>query len=242
MRSKAVIMAALLLGACGIGNAQDHKASGPQSTRSYDVRGFERVALRGSDDVIVKVGSAESVSVSGPADVLNELEVEVKNGELRLGRKRGNWGVNMRDARGHAVFTVTLPRLTGAAVAGSGDMSVDRAQAPAFSGAVAGSGNLRIAALQAETASFDIAGSGDTQIGGGGARALTVSIAGSGDLDGAGFKAENAKISVAGSGNVRAGVAKDADVSIIGTGDVEIIGSAKCRVNKMGPGNVRCAG
>ena len=69
-----------------------------------------------------------------------------------------------------------------------------------------------------------------------------MSIAGSGDLDGAGFKAENAKISVAGSGNVRAGVAKDADVSIIGTGDVEIIGSAKCRVNKMGPGNVRCAG
>lgn len=241
MRSKAVIMAALLLGACGIGNAQDHKASGPQSTRSYDVRGFERVALRGSDDVIVKVGSAESVSVSGPADVLDELEVEVKDGELRLGRKRNNWGVNMSGARGHAVFTVTLPRLTGAAVAGSGDMSVDRAQAPAFAGAVAGSGNLRIAALQAETASFDIAGSGDTQIGGG-ARALSVSIAGSGDLDGAGFKAENAKISIAGSGNVRAGVAKDADVSIIGSGDVEIIGSAKCRVNKMGSGNVRCAG
>lgn len=240
MRSKAILVAALLLGACGIGNAQDHKPGGPQSTRNYDVRGFDRVALRGSDDVIVKVGAAESVSVSGPADVLDELEVEVVNGELRLGRKRTNWGMNMSGTRGHAVFTVTLPRLTGAAVAGSGDMSVDRADASAFSGAVAGSGNLKIAALRAETASFEIAGSGDTQIGGG-ARALSVSIAGSGDLDGAGFKAENARISIAGSGNVRAGVAKDADVSIVGSGDVEIIGSAKCRVSKMGSGDVRCA-
>lgn len=241
MRSKAVIMAALLLGACGVGNAQDHKASGPQSTRSYDVRGFDRVALRGSDDVVVKVGGGESVSVSGPSDVLDELEVEVVNGELRLGRKRSNWGVNMSGSRGHAVFTVTMPRLTGAAVAGSGDMTVDRAESPAFSGALAGSGNLKIAALKAETASFDIAGSGDTQIGGGDTRSLKVSIAGSGDLDGAAFKAENAKISIAGSGNVRAGVAKDADVSIIGSGDVEIVGSAKCRVTKMGSGNVRCA-
>lgn len=240
MRSKAVIVAALLLGACGVGNAQDHKASGPQSSRSFAVRGFDRIALRGSDDVIVKVGDAESVNVTGPAEVLDQLEVEVKNGELRLGRKRNAIGISMSGARGHAVFTVTLPRLAAAAVAGSGDMSVDRAEGPAFSGAVAGSGNLKIGALKAETASFDVAGSGNTEIGGG-ARALKVSIAGSGDVDGAGFKAETAQINIASSGNVRAGVARDADVSILGSGDVEIIGSAKCRVSKMGSGTVRCA-
>lgn len=240
MRVQTALLSALLLSACGIGNAENHSPSGPPASRTYPVSGFDRIALRGSDDVVVRVGAAESVSVTGPADVLDDLEVEVKDGELRLGRKRNTIGVSMRGGRGHATFTVTLPKLTAAAVAGSGNMDVDRAEAPSFSGVVAGSGNLRVAALRTETASFDIAGSGDTRIGGA-ARRLSVSIAGSGDWDGAGFKSENAKISIAGSGNVRAGVDKDADVSIVGSGDVEIIGSAKCRVSKMGSGNVRCA-
>lgn len=240
MRVQTALVSALLLGACGVGNAESHKPSGPPASRTYPVTGFDRIALRGADDVVVRVGAAESVRVTGPADVLDDLDVQVKDGELRLGRKRTNMGASWRGERGHATFTVTLPKLMAAAVAGSGNMDVDRAEASSFSGAVAGSGNLRIGALRTETASFDIAGSGDTQIGGA-ARRLNVSVAGSGDWDGAGFKSESAKINIAGSGNVRAGVDKDADVSIVGSGDVEIIGSAKCRVSKMGSGNVRCA-
>jgi hypothetical protein len=237
----AITTAMLLLAGCGVGNAKDRGASGPAGSRSYAVADFNRVALRGADDVKVRVGDRFSVSATGPGDVLDQLDVEVKDGELRLGRKRNGFGMSLGGPRGHAVFTVTLPRLTAAALAGSGDMDVDKVDVPSFSGEVAGSGNLRVGALRADAAKFDIAGSGNTVVGGA-ARAIDVSIAGSGDMDAAGLKAARAKISIAGAGNVRAGVAEDADISIVGSGDVEIIGSAKCRVSKLGSGNVRCNG
>lgn len=208
-------------------------------TRSWNVRGFDRVALRGSDDVIVRVGPAESVTASGPADALDRLEAEVRDGQLRLGRKKEGWSFGWRSKPRPVVFTVTVPRLAGAAVAGSGDMKVDRVQGAAFRGAVAGSGSLAIAALRADTASFDIAGSGDTQVAGQ-ARALDLSIAGSGDFAGQGLRSQAARIKIAGSGDVKATVDGEADVSVMGSGDVDIFGKPVCQVKKMGSGDVRC--
>lgn len=241
MRVLAVTTAILLLAGCGVGNARERSGDSAPGTRSFAVGGFDKVALRGADDVKVRIGDAVSVTATGPSDVLDALEVEVRGNELRLGRKKSAFGMSLGGPRGHAVFTVTLPRLVAAELAGSGDMDVERVDGPSFDGALAGSGNLRVANLRADAAKFDIAGSGNTVVAGT-SRAIDVSIAGSGDMDAAGLKAERAKISIAGSGNVRAGVAQDADISIVGSGDVEIIGSAKCRVSKLGSGNVRCNG
>ena len=241
MRQWAVTTAMILLAGCGVGNAQERAPDTTAGTRSFPVAGFDKVALRGADDVKVRIGDRASVTATGPADVLEQLEAEVKGGQLSLGRKRNGLGLSLGGPRGHAVFTVTLPRLSAAALAGSGDMEIDRVDGPSFEGAVAGSGNLRVAAIRADAAKFEIAGSGNAVVAGT-ARAIDVAIAGSGDMDAAALKSERAKISIAGSGNVRAGVAQDADISIVGSGDVEIIGSAKCRVSKLGSGNVRCAG
>lgn len=215
-------------------------AAGAQTTRSFPVSGFDRVSLRGPDAVSVRVGPAESVSVSGPAELLDALEVEVRDGELRLGRKRGS-GSWTGGRGGAAVFTVTLPRLTAASVAGSGDMTVDRAEAKRFAASVAGSGNLGIGQLRADDVVVSIAGSGDARIAGQ-ARSLTASVAGSGDIDATGLRTETARVSIAGSGDVRADVSREADLSVMGSGDVDIAGGASCRVSKMGSGSVRCAG
>lgn len=234
--SRIAVLAALAatLSACGMLNAQ----TGSGGSRTFDVRGFDRVSLRGSDDVVVRVGSAESVTATGPDDVLDRLEVKVVNGELRIGREKG-WSWGWSGDRKPAVITVTLPRLRGASVAGSGDMNIDRVRATAFEGSIAGSGNLSVNRLQAETASLDIAGSGNASVTGQ-VRSLDISIAGSGDMSAAGLKAERAKISIAGSGDVRAQVSGEADVSIIGSGDVNLVGNPRCRISKMGSGDVRC--
>jgi hypothetical protein len=234
-RASILLGLAATLAACGTVQAESGAGS-----RSFDVRGFDRVSLRGSDNVVVRVGSAESVTAAGPKDVLDRLEVVVVDGELRIGRQK-QWSTGWSSDGKAAVITVTLPRLRGAAVAGSGDMQVDRAQAVSFSGSVAGSGNLVIGTLQADAASISIAGSGDANLTGQ-ARSLDISIAGSGNLNGAGLRSERAKINVAGSGNVEAYAAAEADVSIVGSGDVTLAGKAKCRVSKMGSGEVRCGG
>jgi hypothetical protein len=230
-----MLAAVAMLGACGAVRAEN---AGSNGSRSFGVRGFDRVSLRGSDNVVVRVGNAESVTATGPEKILEKLKVEVIDGELRVGREKSSWNMEWGD-HDPVVVTVTVPKLRGASVAGSGDMKVDRVQTASFTGSVAGSGNLAIGTLQADAASLNIAGSGDASVTGE-AKSLDISIAGSGDLDAKGLKAEHAKISIAGSGDVSAQVTGDADVSIIGSGGVDLSGSPRCKISKVGSGDVKC--
>lgn len=230
-----MLAAVAMLGACGTVRAEN---AGPSGTRSFALHGFDRVSLRGSDNVVVKVGGAESVNATGPQNILDKLKIEVVDGELRIGREKNSWNISW-GKHDPVIVTVTLPQMRAASVAGSGDMKVDRIQTAAFSGSIAGSGNLAIDALQADSAKLDIAGSGDAAVAGE-AKSLEASIAGSGDLDAKGLKAASARISIAGSGDVSAQVTGDADVSIVGSGDVVLTGNPRCRISRMGSGDVKC--
>lgn len=232
-----------MVAACGSGNASESSAapSGVEGSRSFAATGFDKVALRGADNVVVKVGPAESVTARGDTAVLDRLKIEVVDGTLRIERRERDGVLSWRKGDKPVLVTVTLPRLVGAVVAGSGDMDVDRAHATSFAASVAGSGNLRIVDLTADATALNIAGSGDATIGGRG-QSIDISLAGSGDADMGGYKAAHARISLAGSGDVKAGVDGTADVSLIGSGDVEIVGKAACTVSKLGSGAVRCGG
>ncbi len=228
-----------VLAGCGVVNARSDDGGGDRASRSFGVSGFDRIALRGSDNVVVRVGGAESVTATGPEDELEKLEITVKDGQLRIGREKEGWSWSWGKDRKPVVVTVTLPRLRGAAVTGSGDMQVDRIETASFEGAIAGSGDLRVGQLRAEAASLNIAGAGDLSIAGQ-AKSLDISIAGSGNLAAQDLKTERAKISIAGSGDVRAFVTGEADVSIVGSGNVALAGNPRCRTSKMGSGDVTC--
>lgn len=213
------------------------EASGTGATRTFAASGFDAVELRGSDDVEVRSGATFAVVAQGDPKVLDQLDIRVVDGTLRIGRKDqggGRWFSNDRGAR----VQVTLPRLTAASVGGSGDMTVQQAEGD-FSGAVAGSGDLRIASLRAGKASLSVAGSGDLSAAGT-ASQLSASIAGSGDIDAAGLTAASADVSIAGSGNMRGTVNGPATVSILGSGDVALGGGARCSVSSVGSGEARC--
>jgi len=225
----------VLLGGCSFGGSDGIAGQGSGTQRSWRADGFEKVELAGSDDVDVRVGQAFSVRADGPAEVLDRLRIETDGDTLEIGRKRGD------TVAGKARITVTLPRITGASVAGSGNMRIDRAGGAGFEGSLAGSGNLQLGQLQADAATLNIAGSGTARLAGA-AKSLEVSIAGSGDVDAPQLTANEAEISIAGSGNVRATVNGRAEVNIMGSGDVDLGTGAKCQVSKMGSGSVRCGG
>ena len=137
-----MLLAMLPLVACsghGIGhddNAAGVPASGSGTARTYAVTDFTGVELRGSDDAEVRVGGTFSVRAQGPADMLDDLKIEKDGDTLKIGRKSNHfsWGGG-RDVK---VF-VTMPRITSAGIAGSGDMTVDRVDGPSFSGSTSGS-------------------------------------------------------------------------------------------------------
>lgn len=213
------------------------QASGSGATRSFAASGFTGVELRGSDDVDVKTGQNFAVTAEGDPKVLDQLDIRVVDGTLRVGRKdsKDGWLGNDHGARVHVV----MPKLTAAAVGGSGNLAADRGEGD-FAGSVSGSGNLTIADLRAGNADLSIAGSGDMNIAGSASK-LSASVAGSGDLDAKRLTAASADVSIAGSGNVLGTVKGPASVSIVGSGDAELGGGAKCSVNAVGSGEARCS-
>ena len=235
------LLAAVPLAACSFHSDDGSPGvagSGTGTTRSYPVADFTGLALRGSDDVDVRVGTGFSVRAEGPSKELDKLRIERVGDTLRIGRKSQsgfNWGSNDDDVK---VF-VTMPMVSAAAIAGSGDMTIDRVEGQRFDGDTAGSGNLSVAALAVRTAKLAIAGSGNMTLKGSADR-LDISIAGSGDVDASGVKAAGASVSVAGSGGVRADVTGAANVSVMGSGDVDLGKGAKCSTTKMGSGTVTC--
>lgn len=233
----------LPLAACSFGGDDGDRgggapAQGSGSARTFQVADFTEIDLRGSDDVDVRVGGGFSVRAEGPSDQLDTLKIERDGDALKIGRKSGNWGWSKS---GKVRIHVTLPRLTEADVAGSGNMTIDRVEGGKFEGGIAGSGDLSIGALRVDEARFSIAGSGNAHAAGS-AKSLRVEIAGSGDVDASGLQAQGAKVEIAGSGNAHAAVDGPATIDLMGSGDVDLGPKARCTTSKMGSGSVRCGG
>jgi hypothetical protein len=204
--------------------------------RRFDAAGFDKVAVAGSDNVVIRQGTGFSVVATGAQDDLDKLEVRVEKGELKIGRKRGNWGWNNSKP---VAIAVTLPALHGLALAGSADVQADKGSGDVFETRVSGSGDLLLSSLDARTANVSISGSGNVKLAGR-CGALNVRLAGSGDADLSGLACTNASISVAGSGDVLARATGQADVRIAGSGDVTVTGGAKCSKRVAGSGDVVC--
>jgi hypothetical protein len=237
-RSFAAILAAATLAGCQV-HAEDN--GGPTVSRNYQVGNFLQIEVAGPYDVDVRTGGNPGVSASGSQKLLERTVVEVRGDKLVIHPQNRHsffsfdWGHH-----GKAKFTVTVPQLSGATIAGSGDIHVDRVQGGSFEGTVAGSGALDVAALDVQQLKLAIAGSGGVKAAGK-TQSAKYDIAGSGDVDARAVASQDADVSIAGSGSVHAHASGTAKVSIMGSGDVDVAGGAKCNVSKMGSGDVRCS-
>lgn len=242
MRQQLLVTAAALsimgLSACSEGRAE---SAGPSTSRSYQVGGFTGLEIAGPFDVRVTTGKAVAVSAQAPQKLLDATEVVVEGGTLKIRPKKKGWFGGMSwSSRDPAVFTISVPALDSAQIAGSGDMDIDRVSGDGFKGAVAGSGNLRLGQVAVRELGLSIAGSGDITAAGQ-AQSASFSIAGSGDLDASGLRSTDAKVSIAGSGNIKAQATGTASASIAGSGDIAITGGARCQTSKHGSGDIRCS-
>jgi hypothetical protein len=235
----AVIAASTATSACG----QMHdEGAGPTVSRNYQVGNFHEIEVAGPYEVAVRTGGNPAVSAQGSQKLLDKTVVEVRGDKLVIRPESNhnffNWGWG---SHGKADFTVTVPQLSGATIAGSGDIRVDHVRGERFDGAVAGSGGLNLDSVEVGALKLSIGGSGSAKAATGKAQAADYSIGGSGDIDAGAVQTQQAKVSIAGSGSVKAHATGTADVSIMGSGDVDVSGGAKCSVSKAGSGDVRCS-
>lgn len=239
MRSLSFLTAVAL---AGCSNSSDAIAApGAGATRTFAITDFSAVALRGSDDVDVRVGTGFSVRAEGQGADLDKLEIVRDGDTLKVGRKKNLAGFSWSGGRRGVKVFVTMPRIVTAQIAGSGNLAIDRADGQRFTADAAGSGNLSIATMNVTDARLKVAGSGNIDARGRVER-LAVDLAGSGNVQARGVKAGSATVSLAGSGDVRADVAGPARVSLVGSGNVDLGPQARCSISKTGSGEVHCGG
>lgn len=230
--------ATIALAACNVSvGKSETRDAGASTTRQYQVGAFDKIEVAGPYDVTVTTGKDVAVAATGGANLLDETEVEVKGDTLVI-RPKKKISIRWTGNRGKASFTVSTAALTGAAIAGSGDIKVDKGSGD-FHGQIAGSGSLDIAQMAARAAHFEIAGSGNIRAKGT-AESAEADIAGSGNIDASELVAKTAKVGIAGSGGVLLQATDAAEVDVAGSGNVDISGGAKCKVSKHGSGNVTC--
>ena len=235
-----VAAVALAASGCGQSHAED---GGPTVQRNYQVGGFDKIEVAGPYDVMVRTGSAPSVSASGPQKAIDQMVVEVKGDKLVVHTQEHHGGIFSWGSHnfGTTTLQVTVPALSAAMIAGSGGISVDKVAGDNFDGGVAGSGDLNLESLAVKSVKLSIGGSGDIRAKSGQAVQAEYHIAGSGDIDARGLRSEVAQAVIAGSGSIRAEATGTAEAKIMGSGDITLTGGAKCTISKMGSGDVNCS-
>lgn len=231
---------ALALSGCSESGAQSMVGTRAATADLSDLRDFASVEAAGPDTVIVTVGPAFNVTAQGDPEALNRIEIGVKDGVLHIGRRPRVGGMDRQPDKG-ATIRVAMPALASASLAGSGDMTVDKAQGDTLDLSLTGSGNLAVATAKVRTLKAGVTGSGDMRIGGT-AGTASLSATGSGGIDAAALKAGSGDINVLGSGDARLASDGTVAVHIMGSGNADVIGKAKCTVAAMGSGKARCSG
>jgi hypothetical protein len=237
-KSIAAVIAASALTGCG---QMHHEGAGPTVSRNYQVGNFQQIEVAGPYDVTVRTGANPGVAAEGGQNVLDHTVVVVQGDKLVIHPKEKHSWFSFGSHSGKARFTVTVPQLSGATMAGSGDIHIDQVKGASFNGQVAGSGGLRVEDVEVGNLKIQIGGSGTAKAIAGKAQVADYAIGGSGDIQAGSVEAQQAKIAIAGSGSVKAHATATADVSIMGAGDVDVSGGAKCSVSKAGSGNVHCS-
>jgi hypothetical protein len=234
----AIIAASAATSACG----QMHDDGGPTVSRNFQVGNFHQIKVAGNYDVTVQTGANPGVAAEGSQKLLDKTIVEVRGDELLIHPEDHNgFSLFHFGTRGKAHFTVTVPQLTAATLAGSGNLDVNGVSGDHFEGTLAGSGDLGIGSANLKSMKLSLAGSGDVKVGSGQVESAEYSIVGAGDVDASGVTSQQVKVSIAGSGDFKAHATGTADVSIMGAGDVTVTGGAKCSVHKSGAGDVHCS-
>lgn len=214
--------------------------------KEYTVSNFQGIQLFSSPDVIVTQGSIAKVSAEGPQELIDKLEISVKNGELII-RPKNNQDFNLQTRRDYYVkIFVQVPSLNNLSISGSGDILIKNQMnwGTSVTLSIKGSGDIEVNQIDTKNLKLAVSGSGDIEVGTIQAAAVESSVQGSGDVKIKRINSTQLKASTIGSGDieVKSGKVKEANFSVSGSGDIkaENVKADKVIASIAGSGDIKC--
>jgi hypothetical protein len=190
--------------------------SGSIVTENRTINGsFNEIRVEGSMNVLVKQGDSIKVVAKDYANILPYLDIRVVGNALVISYENNAWISNSAGE-----VTVTLPKLTGVELTGSGDIGTI--------------GNFNFTDL-----TLNISGSGDFSFAGT-CKTLNTRISGSGDIRAYDLPTEVITAKISGSCSMQLNTSRTLDATISGSGDIIYKGNpATVTKSISGSGSVR---
>jgi hypothetical protein len=165
---------------------------------------FTAISNAGPVSLRIEVGKAQSVTVSGSDELVNELQTEVSGNELKI--KLRHESMRFGNHHDDLHVTITVPQLTAFRMGGAGDTTITHISGDSLDVRFGGAGSLK-----AE----------------GSVRNLTLNVGGVGSIDTRELHAESATVNVGGVGSVKVWASQRLDASVGGVGSLTYYGDPK---------------
>jgi hypothetical protein len=196
-----------------------------------DVRGFDRLDLGTSGDVVLAQGPVESLEITASAADLDRISTMVSGGTLRIGTVRPG-----DPPRGRVTYRLTMKTIAVLAMNSSGSLGAGRIDADNLRITINSSGSVTIGSLSARTLDVVINSSGSVAVAGtvDGQSLLSNS---SGEYRAADLASRKASVVLQSSGRATVRVSERLDGRITSSGSVRYHGNpAKVTVNATSSG------
>jgi hypothetical protein len=213
--------------------------NGNLTTTTIQTSDYDGVSVAGNFYVTLVEGKEGSITLKGESNLLEEIVVEIKNGNLHI---KPEDRVNLKPSRGMKIeITVPVEQISKVALAGSGEIkNAFDLKSDKLAVKLAGSGDIKLNVTARELEST-IAGSGNIILNGR-ASELKGRIAGSGSVDAYRLDADNANITISGSGDYNVNCTGELKVRVSGSGNVNYRGKPdKIDTKVAGSGRIRSA-
>ena len=210
------------------------KGNGNVITQQRSVGSFDAVEAAGSFDIYLVKGNEGEMTIQGDENLMEYLETEVKNGDLKIKWKKG-YSINTVN---QFVVTLAIEEINGLSLSGSGKIeSKIPLISDHFSTSVSGSGDMMLT-IEANELEVAISGSGNIDFEGV-VNKFDASVSGSGDINAKNLKCKMANLRISGSGGAYLDVSDELFARVSGSGDIKYKGDpAKQDVKVSGSGKV----
>lgn len=204
-----------------------------QSTITIELPYFHEIELDISANVTIKQGKTQKIEVSGPTELIDLLNKEVKGEKWEIKYTKRN----VKNKKSLEIM-ITVVHLDEIELNGSGDIiGATALHEDEIEISVNGSGSIEFE-IYTEDLEISINGSGNVNLNGT-AEKCEIDINGSGSINAEELTVENAEFSVNGSGDTRIHVTKKLSANLNGSGDIHYLGSPDIKLNKNGSGDIK---
>jgi len=155
--------------------------TGQRTSSAYDHTGFDGIEISGQWRVDVERGDTWSVAVDVPAELSEDVEVELRGDRLSLGFQ-GGWCVGCFREGLELKATITMPELESLDMSGASFVTFSGFEGSNLSLDLSGSGQIRGEASRFDALALDMSGAASVELGDVPVRDAEVDVSGAGKV------------------------------------------------------------